>query len=71
MRPNKYLVFMAMGFELVGLTVSAAILGKYLDDQYNLKGIALISLSILALAGWLIHIVALAKKIEANTKLDE
>jgi len=71
MKSNKYLVFIAIGFELVGLIVAAAILGKYLDDTYGLKGLGLIGLSFLALAGWLVHIIALVKKIESNTKTDE
>ena len=67
MKNNKYIVFTAMGFELVGLMIAALYLGKKIDESYNLKGLGLIGLSIFALAGWLVHIVSLAKQIERNS----
>lgn len=67
MKNNRYIVFTAMGFELVGLMLAAVFIGKKIDDQYGLKGLGLIALSVLALAGWLVHIVALVKQIEKNS----
>lgn len=68
MKKNKYIIFTAMGFELVGLIVAAVILGKMVDDHYQTKGLALISFSVLSLAGWLTHIIALAKSIEKSAQ---
>ena len=64
MKNNKYIVFTAMGFELVGLIVSSVLFGQFVDEKYNLKGLCLIGFSMAALAGWIYHIVILAKKIE-------
>ena len=67
MKTNKYLVFTAMGFELVGLILGSVYVGQILDSKYELKGLGMVGLSMLALAGWIFHIVQLAKKLE-NSK---
>lgn len=63
---NKYIVFTAMGFELIGLMAVALYIGKIIDDTYLLKGLGLIGFSLLALSGWLIHIILLSKKIDSS-----
>lgn len=60
----KLLVFSAMGIELVGAIVGAVLVGQWIDGTYQLKGIGVLSLSIGALVGWLIHIIILLKKLE-------
>jgi len=55
-----------MGFELIGLIAAAFYIGKIIDDTYSLKGLGLIGFSLLALIGWLIHIVLLSKNIETS-----
>jgi hypothetical protein len=64
MKNNKYLVFVAMGFELVGIIVASVVIGKLIDDRYQLKGLGLIGLSMAGLAGWIYHMVLLAKQLE-------
>lgn len=61
---NKYIVFTAMGFELVGIMIGCLLLGQWLDKNYPTHGFAMIGLSILGLAGWLVHIVQLTKNID-------
>ena len=63
---NRYIVFTAMGFELIGLMAVALYIGKIIDDTYLLKGLGLIGFSLLALSGWLIHIILLSKKIDSS-----
>lgn len=64
---NKYLVFVAMGMELVGIMVGCLLIGQKIDEAYNTKGLAMIGLSMAGLAGWLYHIVLLAKKTNNQT----
>lgn len=68
MKTNKYIVFAAMGIELVGLIVASLYLGQMLDQRYGTQGIIMVGLSLASLAGWLFHIVVLAKQIEKNSK---
>lgn len=63
---SKYLVFSAIGFELVGIMLACIFIGHYLDEQYGLKGLGLIGLSVLGLVGWLIHVVQLLRRIESS-----
>lgn len=60
----KLLIFSAMGMELVGAVLGAVWLGRWLDDEYDLKGAGVLILSIAALVGWLIHIVVLLRRLE-------
>ncbi len=59
---NKYIVFVAMGIELVGIMIGCLLIGQKLDEMYGLKGLGMIGLSMLGLAGWITQIVMLAKK---------
>lgn len=62
---NRYIIFAAMGVELVGLIVAALFIGKALDEKYQLKGLAMIGLSMACLAGWIVHIVVLSRRLDA------
>lgn len=66
---NKYLVFVAMGMELVGIMVGCLLIGQKIDEMYETKGLAMIGLSMAGLAGWLYHMIVLAKRTE--NKADE
>lgn len=59
---NKYIVFIAMGIELVGIMIGCLLIGQKLDELYGLKGLGMIGLSMLGLAGWIFQIVMLAKR---------
>jgi F0F1-type ATP synthase assembly protein I len=61
---NPYIIFTAMGTELVGIILATLWIGQKLDEIYGLKGLAMISLSLIGLIGWLIQIVFLLKKLE-------
>lgn len=64
MKQNKYLIFAAMGTELVGIIVGCLFLAQKLEEVYHLKGLALVVLPMLGLAGWIVQIVILSKKME-------
>ncbi len=61
---NKYIVFMAIGMELVGLVFVSVYLGQFFDSKYGLKGFATAGFTLLSLIGWVIHIILLVRKIE-------
>ncbi|MGZ5278937.1 MAG: AtpZ/AtpI family protein [Pseudobdellovibrionaceae bacterium] len=63
---NKYIVFVAMGIELVGIMVGCLLLGQKLDELYDLRGLAMIGLSMAGLAGWIFQIVMLAKRADSS-----
>ena len=64
---NKYIVFVAMGIELVGIVVGCLLLGQKLDERYGLKGLGMIGLSMAGLAGWITQIVMLAKRADQQS----
>ena len=66
MKQNKYLVFLGMGMELVGLVLTSVYVGQKIDVEYGTKGLALVGLSMASLAGWIAHIVLLSKKLEKS-----
>lgn len=64
---NKYIVFAAMGMELVGIIVACLFVGQKLDSLYGLNGLAMIGLSMLGLAGWIYHIVILSRNMDSES----
>lgn len=66
MKKKKGLVFVGMGFELLGLILTALYLGKYVDEQYNLKGLCIALFSFLALIIWVFHLVLLTRQFQKN-----
>lgn len=71
MKYNKYIIFTAMGVELVGLILGSLYLGQLLDEHYKTQGLIMVAFSLASLAGWLFHIVILAKGLEKNSKPEE
>lgn len=71
MKYNRYIIFAAMGAELVGLILGSLYLGQILDEKFQTQGLIMVGLSLVCLAGWLFHIVVLAKSLEKNAKSEE
>ena len=61
---GKYLVFVSIGFELVGLIVGSYYLGEALDEKYQTKGIIFIVLAVFSLIAWMTRIIWLLRKME-------
>ena len=66
MKKKRGLVFIGMGFELLGLILTALYLGKYVDDQYELNGLCIALFSFLALIIWVFHLVILTRQFQKN-----
>jgi len=68
---SKYIVFASIGFELVGLILGCYYLGDYLDQKYQTKGLIFVGLTILALVGWMVRVVWLLRRIQAQDENSE
>lgn len=66
-RRGKMAAFVGIGFELIGLLLGAAFLGRYLDQKFAFQGLVTAGLVILALVGWLIHLILLLKGLDSNS----
>lgn len=63
---SKYIVFSAMGVELVGLILASIWLGQILDQKWSLKGGATAGLMVLSLIGWFIQIIFLLQRMNKD-----
>ena len=61
---NKYIVFIGMGVELVGLVLGSLYVGKLVDDYFSAKGVITILTLLLCLVSWFVHFLYLVKRIE-------
>ena len=66
---SKGLVFIGIGFELVGLVLAALILGEKLDKYYGKDGVFVIIFLICGFISWTFHFIFLLKKMMKD--LDE
>lgn len=64
MMKSKYLVFAAMGVELVGIILACLYIGQMLDEKYGWKGLGMIGFSVAGLAGWIVQIVVLSQRMD-------
>lgn len=64
MKANRYLVFMGLGFELVGLIIGGIYLGQLLDAHFGTRGIMVLVILASCLVSWFIHLVFLLKRVE-------
>lgn len=61
---TKYMVFLSIGFELVGLMVASYYIGPAIDRTFSLHDVGFLVLSIISLIGWLARVIWLLKRIE-------
>ena len=67
---NKYILFIGIGFELIGLIVVAIYASAWLEERYPSKGTITAGMILLALVGWFIHIFVLLKKVSTEQQKD-
>ena len=67
--PNSYILFSAMGLELIGFITVAIILGKHMDQRMGWNNGALITCSLLGLGLWFYHLAMLLRKIENRNEV--
>lgn len=59
---NKYIVFMGIGFELLGLVGVGVYISSVLEAKYQSNGVITAGVLILCLVLWMIHLIILMKK---------
>ncbi|MBK7961412.1 MAG: hypothetical protein IPK04_09570 [Bdellovibrionales bacterium] len=60
---NKYLVFVGIGFELLGIVGVGLWISSELESRYQSKGLITVGILLVCLISWLIHLVLLMKKV--------
>lgn len=63
---GKGVVFLGIGFELIGLTTGGYFLGEYIDSYMGWKAFASTYLVLLLMIGWFAHLIYLLKQFEKN-----
>ena len=64
------LIFMGMGFELVGIVLASHYLGSMLDIRFSLGGLGIAGALLLGLVGWVMHIVYLLMRMQRANAQD-
>lgn len=59
---KKYLVFVGMGFELIGIVLAALWVGLWLEGLKPMKNLWPVLLVFLGLSGWFYRVILLLKK---------
>lgn len=66
---NKYVLFVSMGFELIGLIIVAVYLGGYIEEKFLIKkGMLQALLILLFLVGWFLRVIYQVKRANSNIK---
>lgn len=60
---KKYLVFISIGFELIGAILLGIYFAEKLEEKFQSKGFITLGIMFVILAGWFVHITYLLKNI--------
>lgn len=63
---RKWAIFTAMGFEIVGLVLAFVFVGRWMDEKFGWDGLGTTVGVLVALVGWITHLLILAKQIEKS-----
>ena len=63
---KKGLVFMGMGFELLGLVLGGYYLGDVIDKHMAWPGYGVAGLIVICMIGWMFHLIFLLKRFMAD-----
>lgn len=64
---NKGIIFLGIGFELIGLCAGGYFLGEFIDKYMGWKGTAATYLTLLLMISWFMHLIWLLRKFERET----
>ena len=70
---SPWVVFSAIGFEIIALILAGVYVGKWADSQFGWGGLGLTAGVLGALVLWLIHVLILLQKVSAmeESKLEK
>lgn len=60
---RKGAIFMAMGFEAVGLILAFVYVGRWIDGRFGWNGVATAMGGIFAVIGWVTHILVVVREL--------
>jgi hypothetical protein len=67
---NKGIVFMGMGFELLGAILGGLYLGAFIDKEMGWPGYGTAATVVACLVSWMVHLVYMLKKFMEETPDD-
>lgn len=67
---KKGVVFVGMGFELLGLILGSLYVGAAIDEEMNWPGYGLIVTVVAGLIGWMIHLIFMLKRFMDETSAE-
>ena len=59
---KKGVVFMGMGFELLGLILGALFLGQTIDKHFGWPGYGVAIMVVVVMVSWMYHLIVLLKR---------
>lgn len=65
---SKAYVFIGMGFELIGAVLVLLWVGGIVDHEYGWKGFGSIAGIVIALVGWITHLLLVVRKLANDEK---
>lgn len=66
MKDNKAIIFVGLGFELVGIVLASMYIGQKIDQIYGWGGLGVALMIFLGTGGWFYHLVILLKRFMEN-----
>ena len=54
---NNGMIFFGVAFEMVGLCIGGFVMGGMIDTYFGWKGYAQVSLVLILLIGWFVHLI--------------
>lgn len=71
MKDSKGIVFLGIGFELIGLCAGGYFLGQFIDEKMGWNGTAATYLTLLLMISWFWHLIWLLRKFEREANDSE
>ncbi len=65
---KKYLVFVGMGFELIGIVLATVWIGMWIETKMPMRNLWPVLLVLLGLAGWFYRVILLLKNINKQNE---
>lgn len=61
---RQYVVFLGLGFEILGLVVSMVYIGSLVDEHYHWEGMGVAAGAVLAMVAWLVHVIVILRRLD-------
>lgn len=68
---KRGLVFLGMGFELLGLVLGGLYVGRAIDSYMNWPGYGVAAMVVMCMVSWMVHLIVLLKRFMAGDEDDQ